>query len=368
MVSGLTRTWCCSTRPPRSSTASPATGTRRCRRPTDRILATAVDARWRHLTGLGRLGGVVRRRAWTRWWTAFVNTYSYSLQQTLYAMGERVLETRPEIAEIRLALPNKHHYLVDLSPFELDQRQRGLHRRRPPVRADRGHRDPRRRAPGAARSGTCDRDRERRRRHRRRGRHRVRRRPRGGRRRRPDRRGRPGPRRAATTARCAGSTAPAAWSRPGLVNTHHHLYQWATRGPRPGRHLFGWLTTLYPIWGRLDAEIVGAAAGAGLGWLALSGCTTSMDHHYVFPRDGGDVLGRRDRGGAADRAAVPPDPRLDGPGPHGRRAAAGQRGRGDRRGAGRHRGGDRPLARPVAGVDAADRGRALLALLGHLAG
>ena len=77
---------------------------------------------------------------------------------------------------------------------------------------------------------------------------------------------------------------------PGLVNTHHHLYQWATRGLALNDTLFGWLTTLYPIWGRLDAEVVGAAAGAGLGWLALSGCTTSMDHHYVFPRDGGDVL------------------------------------------------------------------------------
>src|SRR3712207_4050533 len=77
---------------------------------------------------------------------------------------------------------------------------------------------------------------------------------------------------------------------PGLVNTHHHLYQWATRGLAQDETLFGWLTTLYPIWGRIDAETVGAAAGAGLGWLALSGCTTSMDHHYVFPRDGGDVL------------------------------------------------------------------------------
>jgi cytosine/adenosine deaminase-related metal-dependent hydrolase len=77
---------------------------------------------------------------------------------------------------------------------------------------------------------------------------------------------------------------------PGLVNAHHHLYQWATRGLAVDETLFGWLTTLYPIWGRLDAGIVGAAAAAGLGWLALSGCTTSMDHHYVFPRDGGDVL------------------------------------------------------------------------------
>jgi 8-oxoguanine deaminase len=77
---------------------------------------------------------------------------------------------------------------------------------------------------------------------------------------------------------------------PGLINTHHHLYQWATRGLALDDTLFGWLTTLYPVWGRLDAGVVGAAAGAGLGWLALSGCTTSMDHHYVFPRDRGDVL------------------------------------------------------------------------------
>jgi cytosine/adenosine deaminase-related metal-dependent hydrolase len=77
---------------------------------------------------------------------------------------------------------------------------------------------------------------------------------------------------------------------PGLVNTHHHLYQWATRGLAQDETLFGWLKTLYPIWGRLDAEVVGAAAAAGLGWLALSGCTTSTDHHYVFPNDGGDVL------------------------------------------------------------------------------
>ncbi|HEX8627481.1 MAG TPA: 8-oxoguanine deaminase [Catenuloplanes sp.] len=77
---------------------------------------------------------------------------------------------------------------------------------------------------------------------------------------------------------------------PGLVNTHHHLYQWATRGLAQQENLFGWLTELYPIWAGLDAEIVGAAAGAGLGWLALSGCTTAADHHYVFPHDGGDVL------------------------------------------------------------------------------
>jgi cytosine/adenosine deaminase-related metal-dependent hydrolase len=78
---------------------------------------------------------------------------------------------------------------------------------------------------------------------------------------------------------------------PGLVNTHHHLYQWATRGLAQQDDLFGWLTTLYPVWEGLDEDVVGAAAAAGLGWLARTGCTSTTDHHYVFPRDGGDVLG-----------------------------------------------------------------------------
>jgi cytosine/adenosine deaminase-related metal-dependent hydrolase len=77
---------------------------------------------------------------------------------------------------------------------------------------------------------------------------------------------------------------------PGLVNTHHHLYQWATRGYAQDSTLFEWLTALYPIWARMDAEVVAAAATAGLAWLAKSGCTMSTDHHYVFPRSGGDLL------------------------------------------------------------------------------
>jgi len=77
---------------------------------------------------------------------------------------------------------------------------------------------------------------------------------------------------------------------PGLVNTHHHLYQWITRGYAQDTTLFGWLTTLYPVWSRISAETLYPAAAANLGWLALSGCSTSMDHHYVFPTDGGDLL------------------------------------------------------------------------------
>jgi cytosine/adenosine deaminase-related metal-dependent hydrolase len=77
---------------------------------------------------------------------------------------------------------------------------------------------------------------------------------------------------------------------PGLVNTHHHLYQWVTRAVSQDETLFGWLTRLYPIWAGIDEAIVEAAAAANLGWLALTGCTTSSDHHYVFPKRGGDLL------------------------------------------------------------------------------
>ena len=78
---------------------------------------------------------------------------------------------------------------------------------------------------------------------------------------------------------------------PGLVDTHNHLYQWATRGLACDSTLFEWLTTLYPVWGGIDEDVTHAAASAGLGWLARTGCTTSMDHHYVFPHGGGDLLG-----------------------------------------------------------------------------
>jgi cytosine/adenosine deaminase-related metal-dependent hydrolase len=77
---------------------------------------------------------------------------------------------------------------------------------------------------------------------------------------------------------------------PGLVNTHHHLYQWATRGLAQDGTLFQWLTTLYPIWAGLDEQVVSATTAAGLGWLALSGCTTSTDHHYVYPAGTGDLM------------------------------------------------------------------------------
>jgi len=71
---------------------------------------------------------------------------------------------------------------------------------------------------------------------------------------------------------------------PGLVNTHHHLYQTLTRARAADADLFTWLKTLYPVWARIDAEMEYAAARTGLAELALSGCSTVFDHHYVFPR------------------------------------------------------------------------------------
>jgi cytosine/adenosine deaminase-related metal-dependent hydrolase len=78
---------------------------------------------------------------------------------------------------------------------------------------------------------------------------------------------------------------------PGLVNTHQHLYQWVTRGLAADATLFEWLTTLYPVWSGIDEEAVHVAAQAALARLAFTGCTTAADHHYVFPREGGDPLG-----------------------------------------------------------------------------
>lgn len=86
----------------------------------DRILATAVRADWRHASADETDWHTSHQEAARQLLAAFADTHSLSLQQTLYAMGERVLRERPELAEVRLSLPNKHHFLVDLSPFELD--------------------------------------------------------------------------------------------------------------------------------------------------------------------------------------------------------------------------------------------------------
>ncbi|MGW9207202.1 8-oxoguanine deaminase [Embleya sp. NPDC055664] len=78
---------------------------------------------------------------------------------------------------------------------------------------------------------------------------------------------------------------------PGLVNTHHHFYQWITRGLAQECNLFDWLVTLYPVWAGIDDEMCHAAAQGSAAALLRSGCTTSTDHAYVFPKDGGDILG-----------------------------------------------------------------------------
>ncbi|WP_433800343.1 factor-independent urate hydroxylase [Actinomycetospora sp. CA-084318] len=89
------------------------------RETTDRILATEVSARWRYVdtdVDWDKAFAAVRQTMLD----FFAGTHSYSMQQTLYAMGQGVLEAHPEIAEIRFSMPNKHHFLVDLSPWGLD--------------------------------------------------------------------------------------------------------------------------------------------------------------------------------------------------------------------------------------------------------
>ncbi|MCX4480171.1 8-oxoguanine deaminase [Streptomyces cellulosae] len=76
---------------------------------------------------------------------------------------------------------------------------------------------------------------------------------------------------------------------PGLVNTHHHFYQWLTRGLATDHNLFDWLVALYPTWARIDEAMVHAAAQGSLAMMARGGVTTAMDHHYVFPRGSGDL-------------------------------------------------------------------------------
>jgi cytosine/adenosine deaminase-related metal-dependent hydrolase len=78
---------------------------------------------------------------------------------------------------------------------------------------------------------------------------------------------------------------------PGLINTHHHMYQNLTRSYAPvvNGTLFEWLTGLYPIWARLDEESSYLSTWIGLAELAMGGCTTSMDHQYIAPRGAGDL-------------------------------------------------------------------------------
>ena len=85
----------------------------------DRVLATAVDARWRHARA-DVDWAMSHQEARRLIIETFATKHSLSLQQTLYAMGEAVLKAQPEIAEIRFSMPNKHHFVVDLKPFDLE--------------------------------------------------------------------------------------------------------------------------------------------------------------------------------------------------------------------------------------------------------
>ena len=83
------------------------------------------------------------------------------------------------------------------------------------------------------------------------------------------------------------------WCYPGLINTHHHLYQQFSRNlPQvQNLELFDWLRTLYEIWKNLDERVVRYSALTGMGELMKNGCTTCFDHHYVFPAGSGDLIG-----------------------------------------------------------------------------
>src|SRR5918999_990832 len=81
-----------------------------------------------------------------------------------------------------------------------------------------------------------------------------------------------------------------ALATPGLVNTHHHLFQTLTRTRAQQADLFTWLRELYPLWARIDYPAEYAAARSGLAELALAGCSTVFDHHYVFPEPDGIEL------------------------------------------------------------------------------
>ena len=159
----------------------------------------------------------------------------------------------------------------------------------------------------------------------------------------------------------AAACSPPAWSTPTTTSTSGRPAGWpstprcSSGSPRSTR--CGPASTRTPC---------APARPAALAWLARTGCTTSTDHHYVFPRDGGDLLGAEIEAARDGRAAVPPDPRLDGPRPQPGRAAAGLRGRGHRRDPRRHRA-PRSTATTTRRPDSMLRvaRRAVLAVLGH---
>ena len=92
----------------------------------DRIMATSVTAQWLH-TDLATDWGASFDRVLATLGGTFARHHSLALQQTLYAMGEDIITEQPEIAEIRFSLPNKHHFVIDLSPFDVENKNEVFH-------------------------------------------------------------------------------------------------------------------------------------------------------------------------------------------------------------------------------------------------
>ena len=266
----------------------------------DRVMATTLVAQWRFVTTdvdwesvyAGIKAQIVKQ---------FAQVHSLALQQTLFHIGKAILEEFPIIAEVRLSATQQASFRICTRPLRSGERQRGVPRCGSSVRPDPSCGQPIRRT----RRGTVV-DHLR--------------------------------RLVVVTESALGATLVVAGAHvvtmdgdrseysdgyvvisgnkivdvgagtppeypgaqvidgsgclitPGLVNTHHHLYQWITRGLAADSTLFEWLTTLYPVWAGIDADAVHVAATGGLTWLAKTGCTTTTDHHYVVPRDAGDVF------------------------------------------------------------------------------
>ena len=133
---------------------------------------------------------------------------------------------------------------------------------------------------------------------------------------------------------------------PGLINTHHHFYQTLTRALPAAldRELFPWLQALYPVWARLTPEALDLAVTVAMSELMLSGCTTTTDHHYVFPAGLEDAVDIEVAVGQAPRHPRAADARLDEPVAARRRPAAGQRGAGRGHDPRRQQAAGRPLS------------------------
>jgi urate oxidase len=93
---------------------------------TDRIMASSVTAQWLH-TDLDTDWSTSYDAVLTAMTSTFADHYSLALQQTLYAMGEAIIDAQPEIAEVRFSMPNKHHFVIDLSPFGLENKNEVFH-------------------------------------------------------------------------------------------------------------------------------------------------------------------------------------------------------------------------------------------------